>query len=503
VAGRKLITARTVTYRDSLAQDETGARWQHAALWALVALVVVGLMSAPAWARGGGVGFADLAEQLSPAVVNISTEQVIDVSDQLGPDFQVPDSPLGERFRDFLENQDPNAMPRRTATLGSGFIIDSSGIVVTNNHVIEKADEITVNLSDGTALVATILGRDPKTDIAVLKVEPKEPLPFVEFGSSAEARVGDWVVAIGNPFGLGGSVTAGIVSARNREIAGGGPYADYIQTDASINRGNSGGPLFNLDGKVIGVNTAIYSPTGGSVGIGFAIPSDLVASVTKQLSEFGEITRGWLGVRVQVVSDDIAQSMDLPEAKGALVAEVESKSPAAKGGLLAGDLILTFDGKPIDRMRDLPRVVAETKVGARVSVVIVRKGKQKTVQVKVERLKDPEPVIAAVVEKDDLKKTTSAMGLSLSELTQDMRTKYSIKDDVEGVLVVQVAPDSPAVGSIRPGDVIMEVGQEEVSSPGSVVSEVEKTEKQSKEKPVLFLVSRGGAMAFITVQREG
>lgn len=503
MSGRKLIAARAVTFRDSLAQDETGARWQRVALWALAALIVAGLMVSPAWARGSGIGFADLAEQLSPAVVNISTEQVVELPDQLGPDFQLPDTPLGESFRDFLEDQNQNAPPRRMATLGSGFIIDASGIVVTNNHVIEKADEITVNLSDGTALVATVIGRDPKTDIAVLKVEPKEPLPFVEFGSSDATRVGDWVVAIGNPFGLGGTVTAGIVSARNREIAGGGPYADYIQTDASINRGNSGGPLFNLEGKVIGVNTAIYSPTGGSIGIGFAIPSDVVASVTTQLREFGEITRGWLGVRVQVVSDDIAQSMDLPEAKGALVAEVDPKSPAGKAGMMAGDLILTFDGKPIDRMRDLPRVVAETKVGARVPVIIVRKGKTKTVQVKVERLKDPEPVIVAAVVKEDVNKTTTALGLSLMELTEAMRTKYAINDDVEGVLVVQVDPDSPAVGSIRPGDVIMEVGQEEVSSPGSVVSKVEQTEKQSRDKPLLLLLSRGGAMTFVTVQRDG
>ncbi len=474
--------------------------WQTKILmFTLVSLAILAT-GFPAFARGTPESFSDLAERLSPAVVNISTEQIIERADR-GSGGQRQGSPFDEFFRDFLDNNDQSA-PRRTATLGSGFLISADGLVVTNNHVIDGADEITVNLSDGTQFDAELVGRDAKTDIALLRVSSKKKLPFVDFGSSDDTRVGDWVIAIGNPFGLGGTVTAGIVSARNREINGGGLYSDFIQTDASINQGNSGGPLFNLNGKVIGVNSAIYSTTGGSVGIGFAIPSALAQNIVNQLITYGETRRGWLGVRVQQVTPDLAESMELGDARGALVSEVISKSPASKSGLSVGDVILSFDGKPIERMRDLPRVVAETKVGKRVEVEAFRGGKKQSFRVKVERLEEQEPVIAAAEPVEPDRSVSKALGLSLVELDNATRERYGIADTVSGVLVVDVEATSPAYGAVQPGDVIVEVAQEEVLSPNAVINMVERSEKAGAEKPLLFLVSRGGAMTFVTIKQE-
>ena len=321
--------------------------------------------------------FADQAEALSPAVVNISTTTIVND----GPSADMPQFPPGSPFEDFFRNFGDDNRQRRASSLGSGFIIDDAGIVVTNFHVIENAEEITVTLADETTFVAEVLGQDQKTDIAVLKIDPGETqLTAVPFGDSDNLRVGDWVLAIGNPFGLGGTVTAGIVSARGRDI-GNGPYDDFIQTDASINRGNSGGPLFNLDGEVIGINTAIFSQSGGSVGIGFAISSNLAKRVTQQLAEYGTTRRGWLGVFIQEVTPEIAESLGLDEAGGALVSSVNDKSPAKAAGLEPGDVITSFDGKKIDRMRDLPRIVAETDIGATVDVELVRNGSEMTVQV--------------------------------------------------------------------------------------------------------------------------
>jgi len=298
--------------------------------------------------------FADQVEKLSPSVVNISTTTVVND----GPSADMPQFPPGSPFEEFFKNFGDNNRQRKAQSLGSGFIIDAEGIVVTNYHVIENAEEIRVILADETSFTAKVLGQDKKTDIAVLKIEPGETkLTAVAFGNSDDLRVGDWVLAIGNPFGLGGTVTAGIVSARGRDI-GNGPYDDFIQTDASINRGNSGGPLFNVEGEVIGINTAIYSQSGGSVGIGFAISSNLASRVASQLVEFGQTRRGWLGVFIQEVTPDIAESLGLKEAAGALVSSVNENSPAAKGGVQPGDVILKFDGKLIDKMRDLPRIVA-------------------------------------------------------------------------------------------------------------------------------------------------
>ncbi|MEC7266675.1 MAG: Do family serine endopeptidase, partial [Pseudomonadota bacterium] len=342
-------------------------------------------LATPALARGVPDGFADLAERLMPAVVNISTSQTVDTS--ATPPGQPPFNDFFEEF--FRQRQDPQAPSRRkVSSLGSGFVIDPDGIIITNNHVIEEADEIVVNFSDGSKYDATVIGRDPKTDIAVLKINADKALPFVPMGNSSSARVGDWVIAIGNPFGLGGSLSAGVISAINRDINA-GPYDSFIQTDAAINRGNSGGPLFNLDGEVIGVNSAIISPSGGSVGIGFSIPADLASSVIAQLRKFGETRRGWLGVRIQAVTDDLAESLGLDKPRGALVSEVSEDGPAKKGGIRVGDVIVRFNGTDVPQMRDLPRIVADTEISKKVKVEVIRRGKSKTLTIVTGRLEEP------------------------------------------------------------------------------------------------------------------
>src|SRR5690348_2760227 len=352
-------------------------------------------LTAPAAARGPE-GIADVAEQVIDAVVNVSTKQSVDLSSGAMPQLP-PGSPFEEFFEEFFKNRrgqggqnSPNGdtpTPRRVNSLGSGFIIDASGLVVTNNHVIADADEVNVILNDGTTLKAEVIGRDQKTDLALLKVAANKPLKAVKFGDSEKLRLGEWVIAIGNPFSLGGTVTAGIVSARNRDIQS-GPYDNYIQTDAAINRGNSGGPLFNLNGEVIGVNTAIISPSGGSIGIGFAVPSNSAVAVIDQLRQFGETRRGWLGVRIQQVTDDIAESLGIAPPRGALVAGIDDKGPAKPAGIEPGDVVVSFDGHDIKEMHDLPRVVADTPVGKVVDVVVIRKGKQETHKVTVGRLQD-------------------------------------------------------------------------------------------------------------------
>src|SRR5262245_52196152 len=363
---------------------------------AVIAAAAISTFSGDALARGPD-NIADVAERVIDAVVNISTSQKVEV--RRGQMPQVPqDSPLDELFKEFFKNrrgqggdQDSDNTPstRRVNSLGSGFVIDAQGIVVTNNHVISEADEVTVIFNDGSRLKAEVIGRDTKVDLALLKVKPDKPLKFVKFGDSEKLRLGEWVVAIGNPFSLGGTVTAGIISARNRDINS-GPYDNYIQTDAAINRGNSGGPLFNLDGDVIGVNTAIISPSGGSIGIGFAVPSKTALAVIDQLQNFGETRRGWLGVRIQQVTDEIAESLGIKPARGALVAGVDEKGPARPAGIEPGDVIVKFDGKEIKEMRDLPRVVADTPVGKEVPVQVIRKGKEETKTVTLGRLEDGE-----------------------------------------------------------------------------------------------------------------
>ena len=472
----------------------------------------------PAAARPAPDSFADLAARLLPSVVNISTTQTIKSDrgrEHSGPEIPQfpPGSPFEEFFRDFFDrglpkSGRPEAQPRKGTSLGSGFIIDPGGYIVTNNHVISDADEITVILHDDTNLKAEVVGRDTKTDIALLKVKTDKPLPAAIWGDSDASRVGDWVLAIGNPFGLGGSVTAGILSARQRDINS-GPYDDFLQTDASINRGNSGGPMFNMDGEVIGINTAIYSPSGGSIGIGFAIPSSLAREVVAELQNEPDhnVHRGWLGVRIQAVTDEIAESLGLDKARGALVASVSDSGPAQLGGIQAGDVVLSFDGREVSDMRRLPRLVAETPVGKTVPVTLWRKRKEDVVEVKVGRLEESDQQQASapeVVGKSGKGEggVVRTLGLTLSGITADLKDKFSLSDDSKGVVVVDVAKDSPAAAKgVRAGDVIMEAAQEEVKSPGEVSSKIEEA-KKSGRKSILLLVERQGDLRFIALRLD-
>lgn len=469
------------------------------AMLALTAALMLSVMPRAAFALPES--FADLAENLSPAVVNISTSQTVTAPER-GPRPQLPEgSPFEDLFRDFFDGQE-NQGPRTQSSLGSGFVIAPEGFIVTNNHVIEGADEITVNFTDGSSLPAVLIGTDPKTDVAVLKVEPLEPLAFVPFGDSTKARVGDWVLAIGNPFGLGGSVSAGIISARNRDINS-GPYDDFIQTDAAINKGNSGGPLFNMAGEVIGVNTAIISPSGGSIGIGFSVPSALVKTVVGQLREFGQTRRGWLGVRIQEVTDELAEGLGLDKPSGALVSEVTTDGPAAAGGVEAGDVILKFDGRDVQEMRDLPRMVAETAVEKDVRVVVWRKGKTQTLKVVLGLLEEGEKVIPAEVDKpEEPAEVEMALGMKLVPMTAKARADFDIADDVTGVVITEVTGGSAAAEKgIRPGDVIVEVAQETVATPADVRGGVAKAKEEAR-KSVLILVQSGEDQRFVALKIE-
>jgi serine protease Do len=471
---------------------------------ATASLVVLMFASAPlALAKAPPESFADLAEKALPAVVNISTTQTIKRESGPNRPHFPPGSPFEEFFRDYFDRQQQqsNRAPRQVTSLGSGFVIDKTGLIVTNNHVIADADEIVVRFQDDTSLPATLVGRDEKTDIAVLRVKADGPLPFLPLGDSEKLRVGDWVVAIGNPFGLGGSVTAGIVSARQRDIRS-GPYDDFIQTDAAINKGNSGGPLVNVDGEVIGINTAIYSPSGGSVGIGFSVPMSLAKSVIEQLTEFGETRRGWLGVNIQSVTEEIADSLGLGQARGALVANVTKDGPAEKSGILAGDVILSFNGQDIDKMRALPRIVAETPVGQKSDVVVWRKGKEKTVSVTLGRLEAQEAATAAVAKDEAPAAKASgidAMGMSITVLDDKLRTQFEIPEDITGVVVTEVKDNGNAAKKgLRPGDIIQEVNQEAVKNPGEVAQVVAEAIDAGR-KSVLVLFNRGGERRFIVV----
>jgi serine protease Do len=471
------------------------------------ALLLAGapLLVTASFARGPD-SVADVAEGLQDSVVNISTTQTLKGTAENVPGGPGPKgSPFEEFFDDFFDDEDSQGLPRKVSSLGSGFVVDPSGLVVTNNHVIEGADEIIINFVDGTKLkVIKILGHDPKTDLALLKVEPKKPLKAVTFGDSAKMRVGDWVMAIGNPFGLGGSVTVGIISATKRDINA-GPYDDFLQTDAAINRGNSGGPLFNMDGQVIGVNTAIISPTGGSIGIGFAVPSNSAVQVLDQLKQYGETRRGWLGVQVQNVTDEIAASLGLQEPKGALVAKVSPDSPAAAAGLQPSDVILTFDGQPIDNMRSLPRAVAATSIGKSVAVELLRKGQPMDLTVTVGRLPEDEEVEDAVMSEDTPApapepEREDLLGLSIAPLTDELRERYNIGRAVEGVVITEVKPNSPAAQKdVKPGDVIVEVTQEKVKQPQDVKSRLLAVKKSGRRSVLLLLSDAKGELRFVAV----
>lgn len=462
--------------------------------------------------------FADLAEQLLPSVVNVSSTQKIEEVEQpnLNDIPNMPQFPPGSPFEDFFEDffmdrrGTPNGgMPQNlpAASLGSGFIIDAeNGYIVTNNHVVKDADEVRITLHDDSTIPAEIVGRDEKIDIAVLKVDTKKKLTEVKFGNSDRMRVGDWVVAIGNPFGLGGTVTSGIISARQRDINS-GPYDDYLQTDASINRGNSGGPMFDLDGNVIGINTAIFSPTGGSVGIGFAIPSNLANPVIGQLIKYGRTKRGWLGVRIQTVTDEIAESLGLDKARGALVASVTPGGPAEKAKLRAGDIVLEFDGKEVEDMRALPRIVAETPIEKAVSLTYWREGKERKAKVDIGELEKAEDDGLLTAKGKKLTPETKSedfdiLGLSVTPLNDELREQYNISNNVTGVVITDVDRKSQAAEKdIAIGDVIIEVNQSEVNTPKDLEKIIQKAERSNKAS-VLLLINRNDDVRFVALKLD-
>jgi serine protease Do len=459
----------------------------------------------------GPASVADLAEGLLEAVVNISTSQKIKGTEGQGT-VPLPQAPEGSPFQDFFDeffkDREGGGGQRQVQSLGSGFVVDAAeGIVVTNNHVIADADEIEVNFSDGSKLKAELIGTDTKTDIAVLKVDPTlKKMKEVPFGDSDQMRIGDWVMAIGNPFGLGGTVTVGIISARNRDIDA-GPYDDFIQTDAAINRGNSGGPLFNMFGQVVGINTAIISPSGGSIGIGFSIPAKMATSVVAQLREFGETRRGWLGVRIQPVTDEIAESLGIKVAQGALVSGIIKGGPVDNGTIEVGDVIVKFDGKAIKESRELPLAVAESPVGKEVDLVVIRKGAELTVKVTLGRLEEGEKLAEAEGEGTDEEQgpvaTASVLGMTIGEMTDEARAKFSIGPDVSGVIVTEVAENSAASErGVVAGDVITEIAQESVSTPKDVLDRIAALKEQGRKNALLMLSSKAGELRFVTIRMD-
>jgi len=507
--------SRRIRREDAMRFDHVAAtthsRCKRAALVLTVAAMAIGATAAPlsaasAFAQARPTNLADLVDSVAEAVVNISATQTVEEKSA----EPMPDLPKGTPFDDmfdqFFKNHGfNNGAPRahKMSSLGSGFVIDASGIVITNNHVIGDANDIVVIFTDGRKLKATIIGKDSKVDVAVLKVESDKPLKTVKFGDSDKMRVGDGVMAVGNPFGLGETVTAGIISARNRNIDS-GPYDDFLQTDASINKGNSGGPLFNLQGEVIGINTAILSPSGGSIGIGFATPSASVTPVIDQLEKYHETRRGWLGVRIQPVDDAIAESLGLGSARGALIAGVDEHGPAKPAGLAAGDVIVKFDGKDIKESRDLPRLVAALPVGRDVEVVIVRNGQEITKTVTLGRLEDGEKAMAQANDKasgaDDNPAVAKALGMELSAINEEARKTFKIKEGVKGVVVSAVEPDSPAAEKgLRAGDVIEEVNQQAVEKPADVGKSIDALKKAGKKSTLLLVSNGAGDVRFVAL----
>ncbi len=498
--------------------------------------LIAGAITVPGSAMAqtnGPASVADLAAPLLDAVVNISTSQSVK-SEGKGPTPpRIPEgSPFQEFFKDYFDNQTPES-GGKVSSLGSGFVIDPAGYVVTNNHVIEGADDIEVIFPNGNKLKAKLVGTDTKTDLSVLKVEPKTPLKAVKFGDSRAMRIGDWVMAIGNPFGLGGSLSVGVVSARGRNINA-GPYDNFIQTDAAINKGNSGGPLFNMKGEVIGINTAIISPSGGSIGIGFSVPTELAQNIVQQLIEFGETRRGWLGVRVQPVTEDIAASLGMETARGALISGVVKGGPVENGPIQPGDVVLTFDGKNIQEMRDLPRVVAESPVGKEVDVVVLRDGKEQTLKVKLGQLQDTaedqqpgatsdeatpddgdgdgnEMTVPDDKDGDQTQQQApeqreapqTVLGMNLVALTDELRSEKGIAESVEGVFVARVDAGSPAEQKgVKAGDVIVEVGQDFMEVPGDVMVRVNGLKSAGRKNAHMMVADAQGNLRFVAVPLE-
>ena len=484
----------------SLSRTAQDTRWMQAMWMGVMALTLLVVQASMALAKPESL--APLAEKISPSVVNITTSTVVE--GRTGPQGIVPEgSPFEDFFREFQDrNNGEGPRPRRSSALGSGFVISEDGYVVTNNHVIESADEITIEFFSGKELVAEVVGTDPKTDIALLKVEADQPLPFVSFGDSDAARVGDWVIAMGNPLGQGFSVSAGIVSARNRALSG--TYDDYIQTDAAINRGNSGGPLFNMDGEVIGVNTAILSPNGGSIGIGFSMASNVVTRVIDQLKEYGETRRGWLGVRIQDVTEDVADAMGLKKAMGALITDVP-EGPAREAGLKTGDVIKSFDGVEVVDTRGLVRQVGNSPVGATVRVTVLRDGKTQTFKVVLGRREEADGTLAPGAEgtpkaEDPTEpQTASLMGLTLTPLTDELRAELGADEDMTGLAVTEVDETSEAFEKgLRSGDIITEAGQEKVTTLAELEERIDAA-KEAGRKSLLLLVRRAGDPRFVAL----
>ena len=475
----------------------------HRPVRALMLALATGLALAlapasPSMARAAPDSFADLADMVSPAVVNITTSTTIAAPTDGGPIV-----PEGSPFEDFFKRfGNPNAPrgPQRSNALGSGFVISEDGYIVTNNHVIEGADEISIEFFSGKTLDAKLIGTDPKTDIALLKVESDAPLPFVNFGDSNVMRVGDWVMAMGNPLGQGFSVSAGIVSARNRELSG--TYDDFIQTDAAINRGNSGGPLFNMDGQVIGVNTAILSPNGGSIGIGFSMASNVVAKVVQQLKDFGETRRGWLGVRIQDVTPDVAEAMGLKDPKGALVTDVPD-GPAKDGGVLSGDVIVGFEGTAISDTRDLVRRVADADVGKAVRLEVLREGKTQTLLVTLGRREEAEATETAAAGEDPVTpESKDVLGMTLGVLGADQLSDLNLPQGTEGLVVTGLDETGEAYDKgVRAGDVITEAGQQKVASIADLEARISEA-KDAGRKSLLLLIRRGADPRFVALSVE-
>ncbi len=471
------------------------------------ALIASLLLASPAIARGPET-VADIAENLENVVVNISTATIR----KRKRDKKLPKIPKGSPFEDLFKdffNSNGNGIPqKKVSSLGSGFVIGSTGLIVTNNHVIEEADEIFVTFHDGRKLkVERVVGRDKKTDIAVLQVKPVKPLEVVKFGDSKKIRVGDWVMAIGNPFGLGGTVTVGIVSAKNRDINS-GPYDNFIQTDAAINKGNSGGPLFNMEGEVIGINTAIISPSGGSIGIGFAVPSATAKNIIEQLIESGRVRRGWLGVRIQSVSKGIAESLGLDGVKGALVSNITPGSPAEKAGLKLGDVILKFAGQNIATMRQLPKVVSRSRVNKDITVEYLRDGQKQSMVLQIEELKDVanqgEALITLPAKQDKQKEPfvqkRSILNMTVTSLTKKLRSRFHIGRDIQGVLVTNVVRGSIAHQKhIKKGNVVVEVSQKQVMTAKDVVQEVRKARLTGRKSVLLLISDPKGILRFIAL----
>ncbi len=464
----------------------------------LCALVVLCAFNAQALSLGAlatkPASFADLVEQHSKAVVNISTEtKPRKIAGREVPQNPFENSPFGQFFEDFFGPngipQQPNGRPQQS--LGSGVIISEEGYVVTNAHVVKGADIIKVRVGEDDEFEAKLVGSDTKNDVALLKIEG-DKLPFVSFGDSDKVRVGDWAIAIGNPFGLGGSVSAGIISALGRNIQQ-GPYDHFLQTDAAINPGNSGGPLFNTDGKVIGINTAILSRTGGSQGIGFAIPSNTVMKIVNQIKEHGRPIRGWLGVRIQKVTPELAEAFGLDKGRGALIAEVTQDSPAEKASLERGDIIMSYQGEEIKEMSDLPRLVAETKIGTEATIVVMREGKEKSIQVKIDELSDENEALEQEIEEGK----DHGFGLTLAPLNSQMRKQYKVDKKTDGVVIVGVAPRSEAArAGLRPGDVVLQINQKYVAT----VRDVQRY--LSADKTNLLLIHRKNGNSFVALKKQ-